>query len=456
MTPLLVGGAHSSLGLAGGGSGLMVEAIAQFLAAVSAYWMAAALALLMFALKRRPGILNTLISVAIAWLLLRGLGALLRLLVPCFAPDSEAAFGFVAAIALIYLLPLRLWQRGLCLGLVVLTAATRSFALGCRVPGELGLAASAALAAGTLLWLLSRWPAARQLWQRASLALDNWGALQSRIALTPPLQAVLAARLCRHLGVTVERLEPVGGPGVHASTPVVLAGRDREGRPCRYFVKIVSRQNWQSSVVYEGMRWLQHRGRFRSGPMWPSLKALVEYEHYMLLLFSASGVPVPRPQGVYRLERHVYALVTDYLEGAQSPREVGQVSAACVRQALEALRRMRAADLAHLDLKASNLLVLPGQRVALVDLALAEYAAGPRRLARDLADMLAALAMHHGPQGVVASAREIIGLEGLRQASTYLHRGLINEEMGKMLPPDLLSELRRLIAREARRARGAG
>ncbi len=447
LQPAIAAGARV-LAAPGQGARPTIAGIAQFLAAISAYWIAAALALLFFASRRRVGLLNTLVSVAVIWLVLRAIGAIVRVLVPCIAPDPEASFGFVVALVLTYLLPLRLWQRGLCLGLIGLMAATTAYAAHCTVPGEVVLAVGLVAIGVAILWGLGRWRPARAFYQRLSLAVDNWAARRARVPLTPPLLAVLAARLRQHLGFTVLEMQPVGGVGVHSSTPLALTGTDREGRPRRYFAKIVTRQNWQTSVLYEALYRLVFRARGGSGPLWPSLKSMVEYEHYMLLLFSGLGAPVPRPWGVYRLQRQAYALVSDYMEGVQSLREVGQVSRGYVEQAFHALRRLREGDCAHRDVKSSNLVVLPGERFAMVDLALAEYVAGPKRLARDLADMLAVLAMHHDPAEVVAVAHEIVGEEGLRQARRYVHRSLLNDETQKIIPLDLPRELRGLITRQ--------
>jgi tRNA A-37 threonylcarbamoyl transferase component Bud32 len=430
------------------GPGPLLTTIAHYLALVSAYWIAAALALAFFALRRRPGMEGVVVTALVVWLVLRAVGAILRLLIPCIAVDAEAAFGLVVTLGLLYLLPLRLWQRTLCLAIVVAAAAIQASALGCQVPGEVLLAIGAVALAALLVWALSRWPFVRQQWQRLSLAIDNWGASQARTALTPPIIAVLAARLRQHLGFTLEETQPAGGAGVHASTPVILRGRSSAGQPQSYFGKVVTWGNWRSSLVFEVLAWLRYRGRGHRGPLWTSLKSLVEYEHYMLLLFTDLGVPAPRPRGLYRLARGVYVVVTDYLEGAQPLRGVGRVSAAYVAQALQALRRLRDANCAHGDIKASNLVVLPGERFAFVDLALAEYVAGPRRLAHDLADMLVVLAMHHDPEAVVAMAREAIGREGLRRALRYLHRSQLNVETQKLVPMELPGELRRLIMRE--------
>ena len=422
-----------------------LTALAALLVAISAYWIAAALALLFSALRRRQGLLNALVTAAVIWLVLRALGVVLRLLVPCIAPDAEAAFGFLAALILSYLLPLRSWQRGLCLALVAVEAATLAYASYCQIPSQLALAAGLIALGIGLLWFLNRWPPSRRLWQRVALAIDNWSARQARTPLPATRRAVLEARLRLELGYTLEELHLLGAPGVHASTPAVLSGHTADGREQRLFAKIVTRQNWQTSVLYELLRGLQLRGRARMGPLWLTTKAMVEYEHYMMLLFADLGVPAPQPRGLYRLDRQTFALVSDYLEGAQSLREAGLVSAAYVRRALLALKRLRQADCAHRDIKASNLVLLPGDRFAFVDLALAEQIAGPRRLARDLADMLVVLSMHHEPAAVVRIALEIIDPEGLRRARSYLHRRLLNDETQKMVPLGLPRELRRLI-----------
>ncbi len=430
-------------------AGLTVDDVTYFLTAISAYWVAAALALLFYVMQRRRDVVNALVGAAVAWLLLRALGAILRVLIPCVAPDAESSFGLVVAVGLAYLLPLRLWQRLLCGGIVAATAVSRFVALDCSVPGEVALALGLAALGAALLWLVSRLRAVRRLGQRVALAIDDWTSRGGRTALTPPLVAVLRARLRQHLDFTLETLQPVGARGVHASTPVLASGRCADGRACRYFIKIVTAANWQNSFTVQVGNRLRARGRAR-GYIWPSLKSLVGYEHYMLLLFQSLGVPAPEPLGVYRLERSVYALVTGYLEGVRTLREAGEVSAAYVGRALAALQRLREADCAHGDIKASNLVVLPGERFAFVDLALAEYVAGRRRLALDLANLLVVLSLHHEPEAVVQMAREIIGEKGLRQARSYLHRGRLNTETRQMVPLDLTRRLRELISRRAR------
>ncbi|MDI7274897.1 MAG: hypothetical protein QME94_02855 [Anaerolineae bacterium] len=427
----------------------LVQAIGSLLSGVGVYWLVAALALAFYAWQRRRGLVLTAVNAALPWLVLRALGLVLLLLIPCLAPSADAALGLVVAVALALLLRLRSWQRGLCLAVVALGGAAQALSVGCRVPPGLAVGVGLAIAGLVAYRLARRWLLARGLWQRGAAPLNEWMARQARIRVTPTMRAVLEARLRQHLGFTTESVEPLGVGGVHASMPVVVSGHDASGRRRRYLAKIVSSQHWQVSLAGELLHQVENwrRGKWRR-VLWPSLRALVEHEHYMLLFLADAGVPVPRPRGLYRLERNAYALVSDYLEDARPLRDAGEVSLQFVRRALQALRRMRDLDCAHNDVKDSNILLLPGDGVAFVDAAMAASVAGPKRLAQDLADMLVCLALHHDRAAVVAAAREIIGEEGLRRARHYLHHRLLNPEMQKYAPVDLPHELRRLVRKE--------
>jgi tRNA A-37 threonylcarbamoyl transferase component Bud32 len=266
----------------------------------------------------------------------------------------------------------------------------------------------------------------------------------------------LRAYLCQRLGLDTVLFQPLDANGAHASTPLMATGRKRDGCERRYFVKLMSQRNWRASLVARSLRWLQHHGRTEREPILLSLRAEAEYEHYMMLVFAEIGVPAPRSAGLFRLRPGVYALVSEFLEGARSLRGSGVVPVEYVYAALHALRRMRQADCAHCDIKASNMMILPGWRFALVDLATARSNAGKKRLAADLADMLVALALFHEPQGVVEAARDVVGQEALERVLPYLQRRFINTETRKMIPPTLPRTLRALVQADTHSTEGHG
>ena len=423
-----------------------LQSAASLLAWLGAYWWLAALALALYVVGRRRSVREGLILAALGWLFLKVLGWALVLLVPCIGPNADSVLGFLFVVGLAYLLPVRRWQRYALAAVAVLLAATQSLSMGCFVPWWLWLVLGLGAAMAMASWVLGGTARARRVYQRAMLRLDRQAALLARIPLTPELRAALRARLCQRLALVSVRLAPLDSDGAHASTPVIIHGRSKEGVEQHYFAKVMSQRNWRTSLTARLLRWLQHHGRTEREPILLSLKAEVEYEHYMMLLFASLGIPAPRAVALFRLRPEVYALVSEYLEGARPLRAMGEVPMEYAARALEALRRMRRAGCAHCDIKASNLMVLPGWGFALVDLATARNNAGKRRLAVDLADMLAALALHSEPRLVVHSAREALGQEALEGALRHLHRPLLNTETQKLMPPTLTAELRALIS----------
>ena len=421
--------------------------IAQWLNTVGFYWLLGAGLLVLFAWQRRRRLFETVILVAAGWLLLRALSLFLPVLTPCLAPNADLALGLLVTAALSYLLPLRRWQRFASLLLLALAAAVQAYALGCTIVGSPGLWLALGLALGALLlaWVLGRWRTGRRFKQRMAMRVDTWSTVLARVPVSVDIRGALQTQLCRHLGLAVAHLEPLAADGAHTSTPIVVQGITPAGEQQRYFIKIITQRNWQGALVHWIALWLQHRDRMKTGPLWPTLKALAEHEHYMGLIFDSLGVPVPPPHGLYRLDDAVYALVTEYLEGAHPLRSLGGMSRDFVAAGFLALRRLRAADLAHRDIKASNIMVLPNDGFAFVDLAAAVSNAGPRRLDEDLADLLAIMAMHHPPEDVVAIARSVLGQAVLRRTLPYLHHATLNSETQKMVPLTLPRELRRLI-----------
>ncbi len=431
----------------------VVATIAAALQAVGIYWLIAAGVLALYTWQRRRDVLDAVAGVGLMWLTLWLLGALLVVLVPCAAPNASAALGLLVALTLGYLLPRQRWQRWAVAAAVVLIAIAQGIAAGCRL-WPYALVTLGLIVVGLVaVRLAGRWAPVRRWWQRTAMRVDRYIAGAARMHLTPGQRAALRARLCWHLGFSHVTFRTIGADGAHASTPIVATGHMAHGEQRHYFVKVISQANWRASLAARLWRWLEHRGRLEQEPIPLSLRDEAQHEHYMLLLFSALGVPVPTPRGLYRLRPQVYALISDYLEGARPLRDVGRASECFVRRALLALRRLRDADCAHADIKASNLMVLPGDGFAFVDVGSARNNANKRRRAEDLADMLAALAMHQEPAAVVAIAREIIGDEGLREALPYLRGPTLNTETQKLMPLGLPRQLRRLIEAQLEPAR---
>jgi hypothetical protein len=123
----------------------------------------------------------------------------------------------------------------------------------------------------------------------------------------------------------------------------------------------------------------------------------------MLRVMRDAGVRTSTPLGIVEItpERE-YLLVTEFLDGATDMADA-DVTPAVVDSALQAVRGLWRAGLAHRDVKPANVLVRDDD-VWLVDVAFAEVRPTPWRQAVDLANMMLTLGLRVPPDDVYAIA----------------------------------------------------
>jgi len=110
--------------------------------------------------------------------------------------------------------------------------------------------------------------------------------------------------------------------------------------------------------------------------------------------------------------------------------------------------RLHAAGIAHRDLRGANVLIDPGGRPWLLDFGFAEAAASPRRLAGDVAELLASLACLAGADRAARSATEALGVGAVTRALPLLQPAALAAATRADLKarPGLLAELRERAA----------
>jgi tRNA A-37 threonylcarbamoyl transferase component Bud32/membrane-associated phospholipid phosphatase len=213
-------------------------------------------------------------------------------------------------------------------------------------------------------------------------------------------QEALKRALEEQLGLDVIDVRPFGLDGSSGSTPL----RIRLADGTAYFGKLYASTHLRADRSYKLMRTLLY-GRLEDESTFSTVRRLVQYEDYLLRLFTEAGLPVPKPHGFVEItpERE-YLLVTEFFEGAA---EIGDpevvVDEAVIDDALAQVRAMWQAGLAHRDVKPANVLVRDG-RVLLIDVAFAEVRPSPWRQAVDLANMMLCLALRTDPETVYARA----------------------------------------------------
>ena len=255
----------------------------------------------------------------------------------------------------------------------------------------------------------------------------------------------IAVAVSEQLGLSVEKIRPVGLAGSAGSTPMRLWVA--EDPPGSLFAKLYAGNHLRSDRWYKLGREILY-GRLEDETAFRSVRQLVMYEDYVMRVMRDAGVPVAGTCGVVELtpERE-YLLVTEFLLGAK---EIGdpevEVDDDLIDQGLAAVRALWDGGLAHRDLKPANIMVRDG-RVILIDVAFGEIRPSPWRQAVDLANMMLVLAIRSDAERVYRRALRYFSETEVAEAfaatrgvtSPTQLRGLMRAHGG-----DLISEFRAL------------
>jgi membrane-associated phospholipid phosphatase len=222
-------------------------------------------------------------------------------------------------------------------------------------------------------------------WAAGSLVLFVLGAPDPRPSLGK-LRAVLAEH-----GLDPAGLEPVGSDP-RRSTCFVTGGDPA------LFVKVVVAEWRDRDLLWRVWRRLTRRGG--SGPVRVgSAHHEVEHEASMALLAARAGVRTPEVLLVRSFDNGAGVLVQRRVEGRDlASLDPGQVSDALLTELWRQVGLLHRAGIAHGDLVLANCMADAEGRPWLVDFDQARAASGGAPLARDRAELLAALGDLVGPE----------------------------------------------------------
>jgi tRNA A-37 threonylcarbamoyl transferase component Bud32/membrane-associated phospholipid phosphatase len=245
------------------------------------------------------------------------------------------------------------------------------------------------------------------------------------------------------LGVLATAVEPFGLAGSGGSTPLritVKAAAGEEAAESCIFGKLYAATHVRSDRWYKLGRTLLY-GRLEDEKPFHTVRRLVQYEDYILRLFSDAGLPVPHPLGIVEItpERE-YLLVTEFISGAKEAGEA-EIDDAIIDQGLTVVRRLWEVGMAHRDIKPANLLVRDGL-LFVIDSAFAEVRPSPWRQAVDLANMMLVLGLRTDAERVYRRARLQFSDEEIAEAFAAT-RGLT-----------MPSQLRRMLRQQGRDLHG--
>ncbi|MBI2009219.1 phosphotransferase, partial [Candidatus Saccharibacteria bacterium] len=177
-----------------------------------------------------------------------------------------------------------------------------------------------------------------------------------------------------------------------------------------------------------------------------STKQKVEHEALMTLMAREAGVQTPGIKEIVA-DRHgeqVYILF-DFIKG----KTLSQISNKDVDEKILAslwqeIKKLRAARIAHRDLRCANVMIDASGEIWLIDFGFAQSSASKRRLNIDIAELIVSLAFIVGHKKAVDSAVEVLGKDVVEEIVPFLQGPAFTKATRTQLKrrPELLNLIR--------------
>ncbi|WP_327117296.1 lysylphosphatidylglycerol synthase domain-containing protein [Nocardia sp. NBC_01730] len=330
------------------------------------------------------------------------------------------------------------------------------------VSGHAAVAAAMAAAAGPWLprpWRRAAWAGAAmvalaRVFMGAHLVLDVFGGAALGWSVAAGLHLVWGAPLHRaeapavRAALTAAGLRPVSVVAVQAdsrgSRPFIATTAAGD----ELFVKVVGYHERNADLLFKLFRHLVFREVEDESPF-ATPKQQAEHEAFIALLAARAGVCTPTIAGAGAIAGNDAWLAETCIPARNLARSVPEpISQQMLCEVWCQLARLRAARIAHRDLRLANVLIDSGGTAWIVDFGFGESSASDRRLATDVAELLVSMSLRVGVERTVATAVRVLGHDALADAAPLLQplaltsatRHAVRHQHG------LLDELRTRIA----------
>ena len=232
-------------------------------------------------------------------------------------------------------------------------------------------------------------------------------------SVRPTTGQVAAALEAAGIGPVQVRVPSVDARGSTPFFATTAAGEE-------LFVKVVGREQLDADYLFKVFRYLRLRSVEDEAPF-ATAKRAVEHEAYLALLAERAGVRTPPIVTVAPVAGGATLLAQRRVAGRGldegGPEALGDDRLDDLWGQVAVLRGAR---IAHRDLRLANALLDEHGQAWLIDFGFAEGGASDRRLAQDVAELLASSALLVGAERSAAAARRVVGDDAVAAAVPLL------------------------------------
>ncbi|MGA9347950.1 MAG: phosphatase PAP2 family protein [Anaerolineae bacterium] len=269
-----------------------------------------------------------------------------------------------------------------------------------------------------IVWLV----AVARIYVGAHLPIDVVGGAALGWAIGAALHILWGAPGGRPSREVVQRALEEAGIGPVEVRPAQVDARGsapfmvKTARGPELFVKAVGREQRNADWLFKAYRFLAFREVEDEVPF-ATPKQQTEHEAYLALLAEKAGVHTPPVVLATQVRDGSGLLAQQRVTGrGLDSLEADEIDDVLLRKIWNQVALLRKARIAHRDLRRANILVDEQGQPWIIDFGFAEAAASDRRLALDIAEMLASLACLVGAKRAVVTALDTLGQEAIMRA----------------------------------------
>lgn len=241
-------------------------------------------------------------------------------------------------------------------------------------------------------------------------------------------------------------LHEIRQPQVDARGSTPFFARAADGTD--WFIKLIGRDQRNADLLFKTYRYLLYRELEDEAPF-ATPKQQIEHEAYLVLLAERAGVRVPGVLLTMQVNGDAAILVQRRVNGrgldTLMPDEIDDDLLRRIWQQVALLHRAR---IAHRDLRRANVLIDEQGEPWIIDFGFSEAAASDRRLAQDVAEMLASIACIMGVERAAATALDVLGRDAVLRALPLVQPLALSTATRKGLGvhPERLNQVRQQVA----------